>query len=125
LRLPDALLEHMRAAECVELRLPGEARIRLLRDEYAHFEADSAGLQQQLECLLPLHGRERVETWKRLASEARWEEMVARLLAEHYDPAYQRSISRNFRRAGEAAPVDLGTDSDDEFARAAAALTRT
>jgi tRNA 2-selenouridine synthase len=125
LRLPDALLEHMRAAECVELRLPGEARVRLLRDEYAHFEADSASLQQQLECLLPLHGRERVETWKRLASEARWEEMVARLLAEHYDPAYQRSISRNFRRAGEAAPVELGTDSDDEFARAAAALTRT
>jgi tRNA 2-selenouridine synthase len=80
-------------------------------------------LLQQLDCLVPLHGRERVETWKRLASEARWDEMVTRLLAEHYDPAYQRSISRNFRRAGEAALVSLEAESDDEFARAAAALT--
>jgi tRNA 2-selenouridine synthase len=122
LRLPDALLEHMRAAECVELKLPSEARVRLLRDEYAHFEADSATLLRQLECLVPLHGRERVETWKRLASDARWEEMVSRLLAEHYDPAYQRSIGRNFRRAGDAMPLSLGAESDDEFARAAAAL---
>lgn len=122
LRLPDALLEHMRAAECIELRLPSEARVRLLRDEYAHLETDSSTLLQQLESLVPLHGRQRVETWKRLASEARWEEMVIRLLGEHYDPAYQRSIGRNFRRAGEATPVSLEAESDEHFARAAAAL---
>jgi tRNA 2-selenouridine synthase len=122
LRLPDALIEHMRAAECVELKLPGDARVRLLRDEYVHFETDAAALLRQLECLAALHGRERVDAWKRLASERRWDEMVGRLLHEHYDPAYQRSLTRNFVRAGDARVIFVSSGSDEDFAIAAAAL---
>jgi tRNA 2-selenouridine synthase len=122
LRLPDALIEHMRASECVQLRLPSEARVRLLRDEYAHFEADGPALMRQLDCLVALHGRERVEAWKALAAEHRWDEMVRRLLEEHYDPAYHRSIGRNFQRAGSAVPVTLDSEAEAAFARAAAAL---
>lgn len=122
LRLPDALIEHMRDAECVRLQLPTEARVRLLRDEYSHFEADGAALMRQLDCLVALHGRERVERWKALAVAHRWDEMVRLLLEEHYDPAYHRSISRNFRRAASAATVTLGSEAEADFARAAAAL---
>ncbi|MBK9245775.1 MAG: tRNA 2-selenouridine(34) synthase MnmH [Burkholderiales bacterium] len=122
LRLPDALLERMRASECLQLQLPTEARVRLLRDEYAHFEADAPTLMRQLDCLVDLHGRDRVEEWKRLAAGQRWEEMVRRLLDEHYDPAYQRSIHRNFRRAASALPVMLGAGDETDFARAAAEL---
>ena len=122
LRLPDALIEHMRASECVQLQLPTEARVRLLRDEYAHFEADGASLMRQLDCLVALHGRERVEAWKRLAAGRHWDEMVRRLLEEHYDPAYLRSINRNFQRAGSAVQVSLDSDAEAGFARAAAAL---
>ena len=122
LRLPDALIEHMRASECVQLQLPTEARVRLLRDEYAHFEADGAALMRQLDCLAGLHGRERVDAWKALACGHRWEEMVRRLLEEHYDPAYQRSINRNFQRAASAIPVTLDSEAEACFARAAAAL---
>lgn len=122
LRLPDALIEHMRDSECVQLQLPTEARVRLLRDEYSHFEADASALMRQLDCLVALHGRDRVESWKALAAAHRWDEMVRRLLEEHYDPAYQRSINRNFRRAVDAAPVTLDSEADAGFARAAAAL---
>ncbi len=122
LRLPDVLIEHMRAAECVQLQLPADARVRLLRDEYAHFEADGATLMRQLDCLVALHGRERVETWKRLAAERRWDDMVQRLLEEHYDPAYHRSINRNFLRAEGAAQVTIDSEDNADFARAAAAL---
>lgn len=122
LRLPDALIEHMRAAECVQLLLPAEARVRLLRDEYAHFEADAALLMRQLDCLRALHGSERVTAWKQLAAERRWDEMVRRLLEEHYDPAYARSIRRNFPHAGRAVEVAVDSESEDDFARAAAAL---
>lgn len=122
LRLPDALIEHMRAAECVRLQLPIDARVRLLRDEYAHFEADGAGLMRQLDCLLALHGRERVDAWKQLARERRWDDMVRRLLEEHYDPAYHRSINRNFQRAASAAVVDLARETEADFAHAALAL---
>ena len=122
LHLPDELLARMRAAECVRVQLPTDARVRLLRDEYAHFEANGSVLMRQLDCLVALHGRERVDAWQRLAAEHRWDDMVRRLLEEHYDPAYQRSISRNFLRAGSAVEVALDSDSEEEFARAAAAL---
>ena len=122
LRLPDALIEHMRSSECVQLQLPTDARVRLLRDEYAHFEADGQALIRQLDCLVALHGRERVEAWKALAAEHRWDEMVRRLLQEHYDPAYHRSINRNFQRAGSAVQVTLDSEAAADFARAAAAL---
>lgn len=122
LRLPDALIENMRASKCVQVQLPIEARVRLLRDEYAHFEADPPALMRQLDCLVALHGRERVESWKRLAAERRWDEMVRRLLLEHYDPAYQRSISRNFRHVAGAAQVALEGESESDFTRAAAVV---
>ncbi len=105
LRLPDALLERMRGANCIELRLPDPARLRLLRDEYRHYEADIASLLLQLDCLMPLHGRERVAEWKRLAAAGDWNNLVARLLGEHYDPAYRRSIDRNYLRSGDARVV--------------------
>jgi tRNA 2-selenouridine synthase len=122
LRLPDALIGHMREAECVRLQLPLAARVNLLRGEYAHFEADVPALLRQLDCLTALHGRERVGHWKTLAAENRWPELVRRLLQEHYDPAYQRSIGRNFQRAAQAPIVALAGDDEVHFARAAAAL---
>ncbi len=122
LRLPDALIEHMRAADCVQLQLPIEARVRLLRDEYAHFEADAAALMRQLDCLVALHGRQRVESWKHLAAEHRWDEIVRRLLDEHYDPAYQRSIDRNFRQAAGAVRLVIHSEAEADFASAAIAL---
>jgi tRNA 2-selenouridine synthase len=121
-RLPDALIEQMRAADCVQLQLPADARVRLLREEYAHFEADGPALMRQLDCLVALHGRDRVEVWKRLAAAHRWDEMVRRLLEEHYDPAYHRSINRNFVRAGDAIEVALGSESEADYASAAAVL---
>ena len=122
LRLPDALIERMRAAECVQLQLPTAARVRLLRDEYAHFEADGPSLMRQLDCLVALHGRERVEAWKRLAAERRWDDMVGRLLEEHYDPAYHRSISRNFKGADAAVRLAIDSEAEADFARAAGRL---
>jgi tRNA 2-selenouridine synthase len=122
LRLPDALIGHMRDSECVHLQLPTDARVRLLRDEYAHFEADGAALMRQLDCLVALHGHERVDAWKGLAAAQRWDEMVRRLLEEHYDPAYHRSINRNFRHAAGALQLVLADGEDAEFESAAAAL---
>jgi tRNA 2-selenouridine synthase len=48
--------------------------------------------------------------------------MVRRLLEEHYDPAYHRSINRNFRHAGSAVTLTLDSEAEAGFARAAAAL---
>jgi tRNA 2-selenouridine synthase len=119
LRVPDALLTRMRESACIRLDVPLPVRVRLLRDEYAHFERDPATLATQLDCLVPLHGHEKVSAWKALAGQHAWDAMVEQLLREHYDPAYLRSIARNFRASGEAR--ELPITSDDAAAYAAAA----
>lgn len=122
LRVPDQLLLAMRAAPCIRLELPLAARIRLLRDEYVHFEMDPASLHAKLDCLVPLHGHERIDAWKRLVDERRWDAFVECLLVEHYDPAYLRSIGRNFTRSVDAQPLALASDDPATFRAAAQAL---
>jgi tRNA 2-selenouridine synthase len=122
LRVPDALIGHMRAAPCVLLELPLAERVRLLREEYLHFEQDVAALGTQLDCLAALHGRERVGQWKKLAAQSRWNAMVQRLLVEHYDPAYLRSIGRNFAQVGQARRVTAERADESEYARLAQEL---
>jgi tRNA 2-selenouridine synthase len=122
LRIPDALLTHMRASECVRLEVPLQARIRLLRGEYEHFERDRDALNAQLDCLSALHGRQKIAQWKALARDDDWDSVVEQLLVEHYDPAYLKSIDRNFERAASADIVRIDSDAIDDFKAAARAL---
>jgi len=122
LQVPPALIEHMRASECVLLDTTAEARVALLLDEYRHFFADPAALGFQLDCLVGLHGREKVDEWKALSAAGAWPEFVRRLLAEHYDPAYRRSASHNFPRLAEAPRVGIASPEPAAFDAAAREL---
>jgi len=119
LQLPEALIERMRASECLLLDAALETRVALLMDEYRHFFADPAALGAQLDCLAELHGRERIEGWKRLASQGAWREVVARLLEEHYDPAYRRSAARNFPKLSRAEVLRVTSAEPAAFAHLA------
>ena len=66
--------------------------------------------------------RERVDQWKALAAAGEWDALVERLLLEHYDPAYTKSISRNFSRIDAAHVVALARSAQGAFTTAAQAL---
>jgi tRNA 2-selenouridine synthase len=102
LQIPEALIDRMRASPCMVLEVDLDTRVTLLLEEYRHFLEDRPKLEAQLDCLVALHGRERIAEWKALAARGAWREFVARLLLEHYDPAYRRSAARNFTRLHEA-----------------------
>jgi len=119
LQVPDALMERMRASPCVVLETNVEVRVDLLLDEYRHFLADRRALEKQLDCLVALHGRERIAAWKSIDD---WRELVARLLVEHYDPAYRRSSMRNFTQLPKAEKVRIAAADDSAFERAASAV---
>jgi tRNA 2-selenouridine synthase len=119
--VPEALMARMRASRCIKLDTDGGTRVTLLLDEYSHFLADRAALEAQLDCLTALHGRAKIAEWKALAAAGRWREFVARLLAEHYDPAYQRSASRNFPLLAEAPTVRISSADARAFDQAATA----
>jgi tRNA 2-selenouridine synthase len=119
LQIPEALIERMRASECLLLQAGAETRIALLLDEYRHFFADPAALGIQLDCLAGLHGRDRVGEWKALAAAGDWRSLVARLLEEHYDAAYRRSAARNFTRLAEARVFHLNAPDEAALGRLA------
>ena len=123
-QLPNALLDAMRQSVCVSLDLPAPQRIRLLRDEYRHYERCPQQLCEQLDCLTALHGAVTIERWKALVRNARWDELVACLLNEHYDPVYRRSIGTNYRRAGEAICLSIPSADGADFERAAHELAQ-
>jgi tRNA 2-selenouridine synthase len=92
----DSLLAAMRVASCVRVATPQPLRVALLKEEYPHFLADPDALNARLAHLVPLHGRKTVERWAVAARAGDFDLLVAELLVAHYDPAYSRSIERNF-----------------------------
>ena len=122
LQVPEALMARMRASRCIKLDTDVEIRVTLLLEEYRHFLADRAALEAQLDCLTPLHGRAKIADWQALAAAGRWREFVGRLLAEHYDPAYQHSATRNFPLLAEAPTVRIASADAAAFEEAAAEM---
>jgi tRNA 2-selenouridine synthase len=94
-------------------------------EEYQHFLADPQALNAQLDCLVALHGREKIAEWKALGARGDYREGVRRLLVEHYDPAYKRSSHRNFVRLPDARPLRIASAEESAFAEAADALLDT
>lgn len=112
LHTPEVLLTRMRESACFNLRAEIPVRVAILKREYTHFLDDPAALGRQLDCLTPLQGRERISRWKTQAEAGQWDELIAELLVQHYDPAYSRSLGRNYARATGAVTLTLESDSE-------------
>jgi tRNA 2-selenouridine synthase len=104
LRVPEPLLERLRAAQCVALEMPLEARVALLLEDYAHFVRDTVAFCARLEALRELRGAETIGRWQALAHAGHHAEVVRELLVQHYDPIYLRSMARHFAGYSGAAP---------------------
>ncbi len=108
LHLPAALIETMRAGECVCIDASFEARVDFLLRDYAYFVSAPAWLESCLQPLRKLHSVETLHRWREYAGNGRWRELVSALLAEHYDPLYARSQSHNY--VGFEAPRRFATE---------------
>ena len=128
LRVPEALVQRMRASPCLWLELPIGARVALLIDEYDFFVADVETFCGRLDALRALRGNEVVDAWQETARSGAIAAVVRDLLDRHYDPIYLESMRRNF--SGVQAPLLVvrwdGSDASLAAAAAqAAALTTT
>ncbi len=124
LRVPDALITRMRESKCLRLEADTATRVELLMEDYAHFVARPEALAAKLDCLTPLHGTERIGTWKTHLERGEWDALVRELLESHYDPAYRRSLFRNYVEAQGAAPVEVRDISRAGFLALAKQLAR-
>ena len=109
IHLPDALLETMRAGQCLNVEAAFAARVDFLLRDYAYFLQAPDWLNSRLDALRKMQSRETVARWQEYVCAGQWRELVGELLALHYDPLYQRSQNRNY--AGfTAAPQTFATD---------------
>jgi tRNA 2-selenouridine synthase len=122
LRVPEALLQHMRAARCVRVVMPVEARVRLLLQDYPHYAADPARLALQLQTLREARGADTVARWQQGLAQGAVQDVVSQLLEEHYDPTYLRSMQRNYRQFDQAVEIALASGDDADLADVVRAL---
>ncbi len=106
LRVPQSLIERMRASPCVRLELPVQARVDLLMQDYDFFVQDVPAFCERLDALRALRGNDVVKGWQDAAKSGHIESVVRELLLDHYDPVYLVSMQRNFAEFGNALLVE-------------------
>lgn len=94
LNLPPRLFAAMKAAPRIEIAAPVDARARYLTRAYADLVADGGALDERLDRLVRIQGRERVAAWQALAAAGRHEELAGELIRLHYDPRYAKVRER-------------------------------
>jgi tRNA 2-selenouridine synthase len=122
LRVPEPLLERLRAAPCVQVEMPLPARVHFLLDDYAHYVSDVESFCERLGALREVRGAATVERWQASARAGRLAEVVEELLTLHYDPIYTRSMQRNFAGYAGAQALPLQNGQAGSLAAAATNL---
>ncbi len=102
LQLPDALMTQMWTGQCVVLDTDDTLRLPLLREEYAHLIANPTLLHYKLDCLASMHANEKITTWHDAVNRGDFDALIRDLLVAHYDPAYSKSMFRNYQHLADA-----------------------
>jgi tRNA 2-selenouridine synthase len=121
IQLPPELLDAMRKTLHLQLYVPIDERVRLLREDYAHLADDPMAMVERLSPLKPMVGGEELALWQSLAKNGQVDELCRRLLLHHYDPSYGRSRQRSHSEAGTT--IELPAMDSVSLATAAADLT--
>ena len=98
LSLPLSLVARMREApRVIEIAATPEARLAYLLRDYTYLGDDREALAEQLGKLKEMQGKESVARWQQWARAGELAPLFAELMAQHYDPHYQRSQERHFK----------------------------
>jgi tRNA 2-selenouridine synthase len=121
-RVPDALIDAMRASPCIDLQLSNPERVALLLEDYDFFVKDPVHFCDRLQALTALRGKDVVDGWIETVALGQMPEVVLQLLTHHYDPMYAASIKRNFKLYGQAQLCSLAGRSNAAMDNAACEL---
>ncbi len=117
--VPSALIDAMRAGECLNLVLPDSERMALLMEDYDFFVQDREAFCERLDALTTMRGKTVVEGWQSQVRAGQIEPVVQALLTLHYDPVYIASMARNFKHYDAAkliAPYARSTEAMGQLA---------
>jgi tRNA 2-selenouridine synthase len=107
LHLPEALYAAMHRTTPIHVSAPMAERVKLWREDYAHFAQDPVHMVELLAPLKPLIGGEELKLWGELAAAGDVDRLFERVMTAHYDPCYERSTRRSYATLDEAQKVEL------------------
>lgn len=99
LHVPQALIERIRAGECLSIEAPAAARVDFLLRDYDYLPTRPELLADRLAALHALQSRETIDRWQGFVATGQWPALVGELLERHYDPLYRRSQNHHFEPA--------------------------
>jgi tRNA 2-selenouridine synthase len=124
IQLPASLLETMYASPFFRINAPMPERVTLWREDYSNLEKDPVQLMTWLYPLRELVGNDTLQQWQALADQRDMTTLFARLMTDHYDPAYLRSSGKKYPKFMEAPEINLASLSASALRAAAQALIR-
>jgi tRNA 2-selenouridine synthase len=107
LRVPDELIQRMRAARCFRLEAAEDVRVALLMEDYAHFVASPEALMAKLGLLRDLHGEGRIAQWELHAREGRVAAAGSRPAGEPLRPGVSQVAAAQLSRCASAQVVEV------------------
>ena len=93
-RLPPGLWKAMIRAPRIAIAAPRAERAAYLTRAYHDMVGDAAGLAAVIEQLRGSHAHETVDAWQGLAQAGDFVALAAGLMADHYDPRYEKHRAR-------------------------------
>ena len=96
--LPQSLWKIMKQSNCVEVKLPLDARVEYLLQEYPHLINNPQILKTKLEQLKSSCGWKKISQWHRMIDNQDGKSFVKDMLESHYDPTYRKSMQLNFNK---------------------------
>jgi len=117
--LPNALIEAMRAAPCIEICATQQARLAYLLDDYAYLGDNPTAFAGRLERLRGLIDNTTLDRWKTWAFERNLPPLFQELIARHYDPLYARSQHKNYHHLNGARQLITDDLSEEGFRKMA------
>lgn len=125
LHVPTPLWEQMKQAPCIEVRVPLTQRVQFLLRDYPHLGDHPDFLKGKLAELKSRHGKQKLAQWCAWIDGDRPCNLIQDLLETHYDPAYERSMNKDYypRLEERLFLPDLSPDSIESAARRLAEIT--
>lgn len=124
LGLPRAVWAALTAAPRIRIEVPLAERARFTAATYIEITADPAEAEAVLDRMTRLQSRETLARWRAMARARDWAGLAQALMAEHYDPRYDKHRARHDKGGGAvlAVPRLDGAGIDDAAARIEALL---
>lgn len=107
--IPPALWSAMGVAPRIEITAPPEARAVFLCTAYSDLTDNPDVLSRQIDHLRAHHAATTIAEWHDLAQTRNWQPLAQRLMLEHYDPRYAKSLARASATPQQIALPDLET----------------